>query len=343
MTSLQPAKDQMQIIVKKSGLESTKANYLLNKFQDYFKIADEWEKRAKTIVVTNESQKVEMQLARTGRLFLRDKRIAIEKARKELKEQALREGKAIDGIANILKALIVPIEEYLERQEKYVEIKAKEAEEKRRLEAERKAEEERIAKERAEREEQERIRIENEKLKKEAEERERAMRAERAKAEVEKRAIEEKARKEKEEAERVARIEREKQEKILAKQRAKAEAERKAIEEKAKLERKKMQKKLEEQIECPFCHKKFTLPQSKRRQAMTKVEKLKHCSNCTENFYNGNNSYGIKECWHLKTAKLVLKKQVHINQRPPWKQKPIKVLSCFRMKNYVFVNPKVEY
>jgi len=157
--------NKLSLIVKESGLEKTKAQILLDNFSRYFQLAADWEKKAKTIVVTDESQVAEMKMARTGRLFLRQKRIAIENTRKELKEQALREGKAIDGIANVLKALIVPIEEYLGKQEKFVEIKAAEEAERKRIEAERKAEEERIAKEKAEAEERERIRKENERLK----------------------------------------------------------------------------------------------------------------------------------------------------------------------------------
>ena len=46
----------------------------LEKFQDYFKIAAEWETKAKTIIVTNDEQKTDMEIARVGRLFLREKR-----------------------------------------------------------------------------------------------------------------------------------------------------------------------------------------------------------------------------------------------------------------------------
>ena len=35
--------------------------------------------------------------------------------------------------------------------------------------------------------------------------------------------------------------------------------------------------------------------------------RLKHCSGCYENIYNGNNTVGVKECWNLKSAKLVMK------------------------------------
>lgn len=139
--------NQLQVIVKDSGLEPTKAKYILEQFQDYFKMADEWALKAKTIVVTDVSQTTDMEMARVGRLFLKEKRVAIEKARKSLKEQALREGKAIDGIANVLKALIVPIEEYLDKQEHFAENKAKEEAERKRIEEEQKAEEERIRQE----------------------------------------------------------------------------------------------------------------------------------------------------------------------------------------------------
>ena len=135
--------NQLQVIVHESALPKTKADYILEQFQDYFKIASEWEVKAKGIVVTDASQTTDMEMARVGRLFLREKRIAIEKARKSMKEDVLREGKAIDGIANVLKALIVPIEEYLDKQEHFVEIKAKEEAERLRIEEEKKAEEER--------------------------------------------------------------------------------------------------------------------------------------------------------------------------------------------------------
>jgi len=329
--------NQLQTIVQSSGLDKIKADFILQQFQDYFKIAGEWELKAKSIVVTDASQTTDMEMARVGRLFLKEKRVAIEKARKSLKEQALREGKAIDGIANVLKALIVPIEEYLDKQEHFAENKAKEEAEQKRIEEEQKAEEDRIKQEKIlmlhnerkqivlpylswwdgnlasanlgelpeedfknivsglklKKEEydkkQEDIRIENEKLKIEKEraeldrkKQEEETRKEREKLEAEKKAIEDKARqdkeeaerkaqeaqekveKDKQEAERKAREEREKQEAILAEQKAKAEVEKKAAEErerKLKEEAEAANKKLAEQkeIECPHCHKKFTI------------------------------------------------------------------------------------
>ena len=164
--------DKLQVIVRESGLEPTKAQAILSQFQDFFEIASDWERKAKEIVVTDGSQVDAIELAREGRLLLREKRIAVENTRKELKEQSLREGKAIDGIANVLKSVIVPVEEYLKSQENFVALK----EEAERDERERVFQEEQKKKAADEAEvkrlEDERIRKENEELKRVADERE---------------------------------------------------------------------------------------------------------------------------------------------------------------------------
>jgi hypothetical protein len=256
---VEPTGNQLQTIVHDSGLEPSKAQYILENFQDYFKIAAEWEQKAKAIVVTNAGQKAEMEMARVGRMFLRDKRIAIEKARKELKEQSLREGKAVDGIANVLKALIVPIEEYLGQQENYVKLQAAEQAAIIAAEMERKAEAERIEKEKAEAEarrlEQERIKKENEKLKAEAEERERVLAAEREKAEKAAQEAEAKQR----ESEKLAREAIRKRETHIEAERMKAKREAEEAIMAERLKNEELQKQVESLIECPFCHNKFSL------------------------------------------------------------------------------------
>lgn len=68
----------------------------------------------------------------------------------------------------------------------------------------------------------------------------------------------------------------------------------------------------------------------------------KHCTGCRDNFYNGNNPYDISECWLLKSAKLVKKKRVDINQRPPWKQPATTVPNCYKEVGYVYVGPHQE-
>lgn len=234
--------NQLEVIIKNSGLEQSKAQIIRDKFSDCFEIASEWDKKAKEIVVTSEDNTTEMALARSGRMLLRQKRIDIEKTRVALKEQALREGKAIDGIANVLKSLIVPIEEYLEKQEKFVELKRQAEEYRIRAEEERRLEQERVEREEAEKKEQEKIRVENIKLKEEAEAKEKAMRLEREE-------MEKKLRQEREEANR----------RILEQ---KEEADKKIREEmdkvtKAREEKEEAQRLLDAQIECPFCHQKF--------------------------------------------------------------------------------------
>ena len=75
--------------------------------------------RAKLIQVTSVEQTREMKFAREARLALRDIRVNAEKARKRLKEDSVRKGRAIDGFANVIKALIEPIESHLLEQETF--------------------------------------------------------------------------------------------------------------------------------------------------------------------------------------------------------------------------------
>lgn len=253
-------------LVENSDLEPNKADVLKKKFNDFFDIAGEWESRAKSIVVTDESQTAVMKMAREGRLFLRSKRIEVENTRKQLKEQALREGKAIDGIANVLKALIVPIEEYLDAQEHFVENKRKAEEEARRIEAEKalREKEEREAREReaARIAEEKRVREENERLRREAAAREAEIERERkeaqAKADAERRAAEEAIRAEREKAAREA-------EEIRRQADEKAEQERREAAVRAKAEREEYERRLAE-VKCPHCGAVFDSREHAARQ-----------------------------------------------------------------------------
>lgn len=62
------------------------------------------------------------------------------------------------------------------------------------------------------------------------------------------------------------------------------------------------------------------------------------CRGCYNNFYN----FGVTKCWQLQSARLVLRRRVHMNEVPPWKAPPEKLPSCYRQSGYVFVGPKVE-
>lgn len=65
--------------------------------------------------------------------------------------------------------------------------------------------------------------------------------------------------------------------------------------------------------------------------ALSKSEKLKYCRGCTSDFYNGNNKHGIKECWCLKTAKLVKRYKIYwwtpMDKASNFTE--VKVLSCY--------------
>lgn len=210
-------------------------------------------------VVQLEPSKETSSRAKRLRLDIAKVRINTEKLRVAQKEEYLRAGKAIDGVANILKFAVVEkenklqeIETHFERLEaarisKLAEDRAIELEKyecfnvpnlgimdeavysnflvgakanfETRKEAERKAEEERLAKEAAELAERKRVWFENERLKQEAQEREKQLQEER----------------------RLAEIERQKQEAALAIERAKAESERKAVEEANRIEKEKLE------------------------------------------------------------------------------------------------------
>ena len=253
MTKAVAELNQLAIIVKDAGLEGAKATYIIEQFQDCFKLAAEWEAKAKTIVVTRPDQKSEMEQAREGRLFLREKRIAIENSRKKLKEDVLKEGRAIDSIAGTLKALIEPIETYLDAQEHFVELEQKKKDDAHRAEVERRMAEEDAARQKAEAEKAQKLQAENEKLRIERDkaaaklkiERDKAKEAE-LKAEAEARAAKAKADAEKAKIEEKARLEREKAQAAIreadqkaaeARAKDKARADRKLAEEREEKER----------------------------------------------------------------------------------------------------------
>lgn len=116
--------NQLITIGKESGLPEQEITSLLGNFNKPYNEASEIAKQAKDIMVTDENQTELMGQARIARLKLKKIRGEVETQRKKLKEDSLRKGKAIDGMANIIKALIIPVEERLEQQEKFAEMKA---------------------------------------------------------------------------------------------------------------------------------------------------------------------------------------------------------------------------
>ena len=118
-TAMTVTREQLATAV--TDLEPESAMVLRASFDTLFAQAEEWTERARGIRVTSLDQKREMKLARESRLALREIRVKAEHTRKRLKEDSTRRGKAIDGMANIIKALIEPIEIHLLEQETFAE------------------------------------------------------------------------------------------------------------------------------------------------------------------------------------------------------------------------------
>ena len=111
----------MELIIVDTTIQPTSADAIRAAFTPFFEQAQKWELQAKSIVVTDRSQKAEMQMARTARLALREVRINAEKTRKELKEESLRYGQAVQSVYNLIAGAIEPLEAHLEEQEKFAE------------------------------------------------------------------------------------------------------------------------------------------------------------------------------------------------------------------------------
>ena len=114
---------ELAVIVEQSGLEKTKAQTVLDAFTGFFSQASEWEAKTRDLVITDASQTAEMALARSGRLQLKEIRVAAEKTKKKLKENILVEGRFIDAIYNLIEGVTKPIENDLLEKEKFVERK----------------------------------------------------------------------------------------------------------------------------------------------------------------------------------------------------------------------------
>lgn len=67
----------------------------------------------------------------------------------------------------------------------------------------------------------------------------------------------------------------------------------------------------------------------------------KYCRGCYNERYN-HGAGGSDECWMLKSAKVVWRKRVHVDQVPPWEQKAERVPDCYRIPRYVFVGANQE-
>ena len=126
-----PPNDTLSLQIQESQVSESDAAVLQNTFAPLFVEAQQWRQKAVAITVTGAEDRQGMAAARKARLALKDIRVQAEHARKKLKEESLRKGKAIDGMANIIKFLIVPLEEHLERQENFAKVQEEKAKQER--------------------------------------------------------------------------------------------------------------------------------------------------------------------------------------------------------------------
>jgi septal ring factor EnvC (AmiA/AmiB activator) len=89
------------------------------------------------LVIAGLDDKKGYQLVREARLTIKGKRVEVEKTRKELKEESLAYGRAVDAEAKRISAALEPIEDHLTKQEKAID------DEKERIRAEKERERER--------------------------------------------------------------------------------------------------------------------------------------------------------------------------------------------------------
>ena len=108
-------------LVEHDGLAIESVRPIIETFQPMYDRATVMLKEADGISVTDATQVTEIKKARAMRLQLKGVRVEIENARKSLKEESLRKGRSIDGLAGKLKALIEPAELRLEQQEQFAE------------------------------------------------------------------------------------------------------------------------------------------------------------------------------------------------------------------------------
>lgn len=118
--------NQLQAILKDQEVDSDGSSLLLKAFGAPFEEAGQILADYQTIKVEDEYDKETMKLAREKRLALKKVRTTVENKRKELKADIVKQGRAIDSVARFVKEVIAPAEEYLQLQEDFVEIKARE-------------------------------------------------------------------------------------------------------------------------------------------------------------------------------------------------------------------------
>lgn len=109
-------------VINKNELPETMAENLKQEFLPFYEKVSGIKDQVKNIKVESADQVELMSEARGARLSLKKIRTETENRRKKLKADIVLKGKAIDGMANIIKHLIVPLENHLQDQEDFIKI-----------------------------------------------------------------------------------------------------------------------------------------------------------------------------------------------------------------------------
>lgn len=69
-----------------------------------------------------------------------------------------------------------------------------------------------------------------------------------------------------------------------------------------------------------------------------RVLPAEHCRGCEDDFYNGHNDLGVKQCWLRKGAKVEHRYLIPVDMPPPYKRLlPEPLPTCYKAKRHVNV------
>lgn len=109
-------------IIEETGLELSKSAAIQNAFGNFYSKIAEWKSELPSVTVTAYDQGNKILKARELRLEVRTARLEITKLHKELKADALKEGRAIDAVKNFALTELEPLEEAFKLNENYIAI-----------------------------------------------------------------------------------------------------------------------------------------------------------------------------------------------------------------------------
>lgn len=108
-------------ILDRNGLDVAIKKNITEQFIPYLDELNQLKDQVLDIRVTSIEQVDEMKAAKQARLLLRKIRTSADKTRKDLKEDSLKYGRAVQEVYNAIEGQITPLEDYLREQEEYVE------------------------------------------------------------------------------------------------------------------------------------------------------------------------------------------------------------------------------